>query len=607
MKAMTMKRHHILAAMAVAAAALPLQAQELHESFYVEGEYIPDVIKREKIHALPEKVSFGIDVTPPAFARKGVVTPYSPYLQALPPFGWRTDRLSFNKRGYVDFGSGSYLNTVGSAGYRVVDGSDTKVDLMLQHNSTSLMKKRFFISDLYNYRRRYDETIALHATHSHSTAGTFSADASWHLGWFNYYNMSSAMPDVLGGDAVWNAPTQTLNDASVSVGWTNSFNNGISAGAAVGYRYFGYRRYYASAVDNDPMKGTREGDLWLQASVRYGFNASSGVELGARGNFLFYSLDKRLGFDGGKADYGNVSLTPAYTFNLPDLSVRLGVRADFTFNAGKQALGVKREFKSAHIAPDVEVQWAPSRVFGIRLDAGGGTRLNTLASLHALDYYSAPALMSTLPSYSPADVSLMFMAGPWSGFSFRAGAGYAFTRNTPLGGTYMVSPALRHESGMENMPDAFGLTVKGYRLMAGVTADTGRWFRFEGDVTWSDQNGEKGWFNGFDRARWTGRLSATTSPLENLDVTLSYDFRLVRQCYMRALFAEPEAPEQYVSSLVRLPLRDLTMLNIGASYRILPTLNVFVSANNLLCHRVDFLPGIKGEGFNIMGGFGVDF
>ena len=75
---------------------------------------------------------------------------------------------------------------------------------------------------------------------------------------------------------------------------------------------------------------------------------------------------------------------------------------------------------------------------GLFLNILGGSRLNTLASLHQYDYYMMPALTSTTPTYTPLDASLGVNLGPFSGFSLGIEARYRVSKNVPLGGWYQA-------------------------------------------------------------------------------------------------------------------------------------------------------------------------
>lgn len=593
-----MKRLNILLLAAVAASTV--QAQELHETLRVEGEYIPEVIRQDKIYTFPGLLPTENESSRLPFSPEGVVSAYSPEILPMTPLGWETRRKVMPRKGYFTLGAGSYLDVTGNAGYRFVDTENTSAGVFLKHNSTSLFRAHpeGMLSDRYRYR--YDELLGVHASHSFEHTGTLSGELWYHFGYFNYYGLS--LPETYI-PAARRFPTQTLNDAGISLKWVSDLSSPLSYNVKAAYRYFGYRDcplpFYS------PLKGDRESVFRLDGGIAYGFTESSSVGLDLGLHVAGYAdTDESSRLD----SYGILSLTPAYSLSKGNLKLKAGIRADIAFNAGPK----DDRYSTFHIAPDVRVDWRKG-VAGIYLHAGGGSTPFTLASGYELDYYQSPLLNSTLPIYSPLDLKAGFVAGPVKGFTAEISLAYRISKNNRTGGWFMaaISPGFV----WNNLPDGYTFSpmtsadykINGLSVGADFRVEAGKYLEFHAAGTYQPQNGTKGYFNGYDRPRWTADLSVTGHPIENLDITLGYEYRGVRKIYTSLMPPAADGFHTPEPLLVGMHLPDITNLSLGASWRVTDSFSLWVKARNLLCRKVQILPLQKEEGLGIMAGFGIVF
>ena len=176
-----------------ACVALPAMAQEkLEGTLNVEGDYIPTVVRQDKIHLLPQKVSFELPALRTSTAQGLLTGDYAPGFSTLPAPVWRGELAEYPWRGYLDLGLGSYLNSTLSAGYRVADTESTRADVWLQHNSTSLFHPRMSEYGRDWKRYTYDERVGVSLRQSLGASGTLSGTLGYHLGLFNYYGAPDA-------------------------------------------------------------------------------------------------------------------------------------------------------------------------------------------------------------------------------------------------------------------------------------------------------------------------------------------------------------------------------------------------------------------------------
>jgi hypothetical protein len=598
--------HIALFAAAVIAAMPAYSQQELHESLYVEGEYIPDVIRQDKIYTFPTKVSFPLEKSKLPYSETGVRTSYRPFISAMPTLGWQTTREISDKRGYLDLAAGSYLNAVASAGYRFIDTDKTTFGAKLQYNSTSLFHPRLGFHDTDLKRKKYDGLLGFYGSHKFDNYGLFDASLYYRAAYFNYYGLGSS--ELVNN---WDkAPTQTLQNVNAHLGWTGTSVRNLDYRVGVNVNYFGYRSVYSELLyPSRYASGSRETDLAVNLGAEYKFAKESRVGLDIDADMLFYGESKtKSGYEDQLFDvdnYANISFSPYYRYVADKLDIKAGVKLDVTADAGPS----DDRYGSLHISPVLRVSWGDN-VYGFYLDVKGGNELYTLASQSQYDYYQLPAQASTTPMFSPVDATIGFNIRPFAGFSAGVHAAYAIKKNMRMGGWYMAM--LNGEGAIFNQPgrnlelyadmlSAGQIDVKGISLGIDAKYEFLKICEVGGSLAYQPQSGETGYFNGYDRPRWVLDSHFSVKPIEALNLSLSYQYRGVRNIYSWS--DNTETGRDIVAT--RLP--DLYMLNIGGDYRITKSFTVFAQANNLLSCRRSVLPMLPCEGFNFLVGFGVLF
>lgn len=600
-------------------AAAPALAQ-FNQSINVEGKYVPEVFRIDRINSLPQHVRFSLDKTPLAYDAKGVPAAFAPFALPMPATGWNDTRELSAYPGYLELGAGSWLNSTLSFGYRFINDSHTTLGVRLQHNSTSLYQPRLSEATETVKEFRYDESLGIFGSHIFSGLGRLDAAVDYHIGNFNYYGFNPYVTSTSAYE-VTKAPTQTLNDIAARVGWqSEQHNDQISWNAEVGARYFGYRSFYLpeqlySASDLFPtaLSPARETDLNIAGGFKFPTSSLSAIGIDLNADILFYSQQTKENEICNKPDnYGLVTLTPFYRFTRDKLNVRVGVDLDLSFNAGTK----NDRYKFLHIAPDVRIDYLAGPV-SLYFHAFGGSALHTLAGSFERDYYQQPTLFSSRPVYSPIDGSLDFNFGPFSGFS--AGLDFAFriSKGEYLGGWYQT--LINNWGNVPGLPATFNganleysyigdlsTNIHGYSIGLNLKYDLGKLLTLKAEGRYQPQNGENGYFNGLDRPRWTADFSAELNPWSTLKFKLAYNYRGVRTIYTQGLYTDlVSGVENNLLTGLRLP--DICMLNFGASYNFTKTFALWLQADNLINRHDDYLPGLPMQGVRIAGGFSLLF
>lgn len=564
---------HILAFVAVAAIPGMASAQSITESVTVEGRYTPDIIPADRLALLPATIALTAPESPMAYDRKGVAAAFAPDALSMAATGWRAKKVYDTSKGYVDVRLGSWLNSSLSAGYAAIRNDDTRLNVYLQHNSTSLWQawkgdesKGIHAAD---HRIRYDETIGADVRHRLSDAGTLTAGVEYHLGYFNYYSTVTQNLE----ENHEKAPTQTVNDLHARVGWIGSGLTRLAYSADADVRHFAYRAMYMPLLQGQPpyryiqTKGERETSINVGGDIKYLLSDNSGNGSSIGTGLRYSGVINAIGNDVNRAE-----ATPAYTLTGRNYSLRLGANLAVVGN------GVKTRFRAA---PDVRFS-ARKGITAFSASVGGGTYLRTLAWRHTMDYYSNPGAGCYEAAYSPLDIRLALQLNPGGRWTWGVEGTWNTTLDESFGGLYQAMLNDNLES-YGKYPESGRL--HGFSVAVNAGYEFCRYLTLRGKASWQPQDGSKGVLNGFDRPEFTADLSAESTPVDKLSIRLDYRLRAKREL---------------------LP-GNFSRLGLSADYRVTDRISLGVELDNLLNRHEEFLPGLLTEGFNAMGGINIIF
>lgn len=544
-----------------------MSAQNLSESVTVEGRYQPEVIAADRIPVLPTALTLKVPDSPMSYDRNGVIAAFAPDALPMEATGWKATKAFDISKGYINVFLGSWLNSSLSAGYNAINTANTRLNIYLQHNSTSLWQawKENAASGTpaADKRFRYDESIGANLKQRFDNAGDLTAALQYHFGYFNYY--ATTIGPVKNGRI--EAPTQNLNDAYANLVWTGTVNENFTYSADADVRYFGYRDAYLPLPNNfnelAKEKGTRETAINIGGKMTAKTGKRGLIELGLRYSGVINSVGN---------DMNRGELLPSYLYTGKTFSMRFGLNAAVVGNGHRTQV---------RIAPDVMFS-ARKGILAFSAKAGGGTYFRTLAWAHMYDYYSDPGMGCHQAAYTPIDALMSFQLNPGGRWTFGIEGGWRTTLDETFGGYYQALL-----NNLELPENAFSESGKiyGFSLRANAGYKFNRYFALSGRFAWQPQDGSKGYFNGFDRAAITTEVSAESSPNDKLSIGLDYRLRAKR---------------------LLLP-GCMSRLNLRGEYRITEKISVGLELNNLLNRHEEMLPGLALEGFNASAGLQITF
>lgn len=578
----------------------------------VEGQYAPLIIETERLNTYPQGQRFELPEVSIAYDMQGVVTDFRPGILSMGANGRKVDRPWTRRKGFIDFRMGSWLNTDLEAGYAILSDNRRELDVSLDFSSSSLYRMAGVPETFATLKRKrlYSGSLGLDYSQLLGAEGLLQAGGEYGLSYFNYYGTTvplSSLPGAAAGNLA--VPYQTANRAKAYVNYLSSPSTVRGWHAEASVNYLGYRRLYGPAPDFDRMKGDRETHLSLGGGYAFNFAECNAIAVDAKGDFLFYGSQTArqpilTSISDKSRNYGIINLTPTYRLEKNRLKVRAGVDMAVCYGA----TGYEPDDARFYVAPDVSLQYSLPCNIGISLTATGGTTPSTLAMREKFDRYQLPYMLWTQPLYSPLDARLGVSAGPFAGFSATASFRYAIAKNTPVGGWYQqflgaYPVATSFLSGSLYSANRQTVDLKGLEANLSLKYSYGSLLAVEMTGTYTPQKGERGVFNGFDRARWTLATKLDVKPISKLNIELGYDYRGVRNCYFYESQALPGVPPELRAW--RLP--DITDLNAKVSYKLLDNLDIYCRADNMLNRHVDWLPGLQTEGVVVQGGIYWEF
>ena len=587
---------------------LPINAQ-LNSSVNVEGEYEPLIIETTRLSTFPQGYKFELPSSELSYEFEGVVSDFRPDLLTMGVTGRQTSRAWRRNKGFLNFNIGSYLNANLHAGYYIAADSVNTLLGEFKFNSSSLYRIHGLPEQFAKPSRRelYNGTLSLNYTRIIGREGLFNAMASYRLDYFNYYGtvVEKNLPD--SDISNFAAPSQTINSFEVSVAYSSSPSLVKGWHAEAYIDYFGYRSLYGPFTTHLKTKGDKETHLHLGGGYAFNFAENSAIALDAKGDFLFFSKPKEeivsLGINSKSRNYGIVALQPSYCMEKNELFIRAGVDLAVAYDV----MGYEPDVAKFYAAPDISIKYHSNKGIGLFLTATGGVTPSSLKLWQEFDPYRMPYLLSNKPVYSPLDAGIGLNVGPFAGFTGAVALRYAIAKNVAIGGWYqeLLGSYPINTPGVTTItnPNFQTINLSGFGIDLNLQYKYGNMVEIGLNSTYIPQNGKRGIFNGFDRARWVVGANVAVIPVSKLRIEAEYEYRGVRNCY---LWAPQELPGVN-PDLLSYRLKDINNFGAKITYSILDNLDIYCSGQNLLNRRVDFLPGLQTEGIAICGGLYFEF
>lgn len=572
--------------------------QNLEREMTLEREYDPSVQDASKVNTLPVIKEPTVKKMPIDYA--GFTVPADPEkeISLLPSGNIMTDILYNKRRGYFNFGAGTYLNLNGDLGYHILSTDKDQLNIWFSHRSTNGKVKYLQIDEKVKAKLN-DNLGGLNFKHTFQRA-ILDMNLKYGYSAFNYYGLpinsflsSTTEEQLKKADRKTNQVDQTIQ-AKIGIGSVD----GSSLGYYIGVDYTNFSHKYGLGIDHD---GPTEHTVKLNFDFNAPFNGNQKIGLAGRVEYFNYSLpdDKKIApgaitpgrfytydFD----NYTSAVLNPYYKIEGDNWNVKLGAKVMIV--AGLDDDSGKTFSASPDIAADVEV--AEKTVLYVA--AGGDLHSNSMYDISQINRYADPS-ESVNPSREWLDAQLGIKSGVAPGFWFDIFGGYKITSNDYFFNTYNNF----YENDFGNVCTIRdGIDTKQLYVGANLKYSYQQLFDIQLKGVYNNWNMEYGkdYIPGGKLDDPIGKpvmelnAGVTVRPIRNLSASLDYYLATGRKAEVYGITQDMD---------------NINELNLTGAYNINDTFGLYLKLNNVLFQKYELYYGYPLQKFSAMIGVNINF
>lgn len=553
------------------------EKENLNREMTLEREYDPTVQDASKVNTLPvikepEVKKMSID-----YATYTVPTDPEKEISILPSGNVMTDIQHNHRKGYFNFGGGTYLNLNGDLGYHILSTDKDHLNLWFSHRSTN-GKVKYIDTDLEKIKAKLNDNMGgLNFKHVFEKA-ILDMGIKYGYSAFNYYGMPIADPvlsntfeeQLAGYDRETNQVNQTIQ---AKIGVESKEEAPIGYLLDLGYTNFSQK--YALSKEYD---GATEQTFDVKFDLNARFNGEQRIGIGGNIEYFNYSLPTANGEEFMEfKNHAEIMLSPYYKVHGDNWKVRLG--ANVMFSTGDES-----EFMaSPNIAADVEVADKTQ----LYLNAGGKMYSNSLHSLAVINRYAAP-FVELLPSLNYLDATVGLRCGAAPGFWFDIFGGYQVTNNEVF-----FIPTYNSMSGAFSRLTTLQADAK--KAFGGVNLKYSYQQLFDINLkgvynSWSVDDIEEA----YGKPEMEITAGITVRPIQKVSASLDYYLATGRKAYLG------EAGGVF-------DMNNINELNLTGTYTFNDTFGAYLKLNNVLGQKYELYYGYPMQSFSAMVGVNINF
>ncbi|GGJ91024.1 TonB-dependent receptor [Parabacteroides faecis] len=568
--------------------------QNLDREMTLEREYDPTVQDASKVNTLPVIKEPEVKKMPIDYAGFTIAADPQKEISLLPSGNIMTD-IQYNKRrGYFNFGGGTYLNLNGDLGYHILSTDKDQLNIWFSHRSTNGKVKYLQIDEKVKAKLN-DNMGGLNFKHNFDKLA-LKMGVKYGYSGFNYYGLpvyldpaSSVVPDFVS-DVETNQVAQTIK---ANVGVESKEDAPVGYLLDLGYTNFSYK--YGAGK---PFDGPTEGTFNLNFGLNAGFGGNQRIGLDGNFQYFNYSLPKEIEIpEGEKAGYtyyfdnfAAATLSPYYKVEGDNWHIKLGINAMFFSGEHKKFMA------SPNISADVEV--ADKTV--LYLKANGELKANSQYDMFQENRYTAP-FSRIMPSRNWLDGIVGIKSGVAPGFWFDIFGGYKITNDN-----YFFAPLLN------NVKDNFGNfstplnMLDSKQLFIGANLKYSYQQLFEVSLkgvynNWKVEETDEFKSIGFTKNEPEAygmpemeiTAGVTVRPIKNLSASLDYYLATGRKSF---LITDGEKN-----------MKNINELNLTGAYNFNDTFGMYLKLNNVLFQKYELYYGYPLQKFSAMIGVNINF
>lgn len=568
--------------------------KNLNREMTLEREYDPFVQDASKVNTLPVVKEPEVRKIPIDYSNYTIAADPQKEISLLPSGNIMT-QMDYNKRrGYFNFGIGTYLNINGDLGYHILSTEKDKLNIWYSHRSTNGKVKYIQMDDEkvkaklndnlggINFKHVFDKTI-------------FSIGAKYGYSAFNYYGLPIDVTSSATNSDLLNRADRETNQVNQTIAANIGFES--KEDAPFGYLLdLGYINFSHKYGLGKPADGPTEHTFDAKFDLNAGFNGNMRIGLGGQVEYFNYSLPGKKETISGTyytyefENHAEVILSPYYKVEGDSWNLKLGANVMLVTGDNSKFMA------SPNIAADIEV--ADKTL--LYLNAGGKLYSNSMYETSLVNRYVNPT-KEIAPSRNWLDATLGIKSGVAPGFWFDVFAGYKITSSDVLFLPSRIYDRDHFGNFSEAMSDIdtkqlfIGANLKySYQQLFDVSLKGvyNNWKANFGD-TWigGEANGELAHAWGKPEMEVTAGL--TVRPVKNVSVLLDYYLATGR-------YTQLGGAGEY-------KMNNINELNLTGTYTFNDTFGVYAKLNNILCQKYEVYYGYPLQSFSAMIGVNINF
>jgi hypothetical protein len=572
--------------LALTVASTQLHAQQdtatvknVNREMTLEREYDPTVQDASKINTLP--------VVKEPEVRKMRIN-YANFTSAVEPTtelnllgsGDLMTPIAFNnRRGYFNFGAGTYLNMNGDLGYHILSTEKDKLGIYFTHRSTN--------GDIKSLQTKLDSKAKLNDN----------------LGVINYKHEFDALALKLAANYGYTSynyygsfPSEILEYTPLEENIVNKqfyVAAGVESKKEEGFNYsldLNYRNFLREYATNPKLFLFTEHAIGVNFDLNASFSGDNKVGLKFLGESLSYTdpVSYPAAFD----SHTGVTLNPYFAKQGVNWNLLLGANVMFVLGATDN-LSVSPNIKFDATIADETVFYA---------NLLGDLKLNSAYQMSMENRYINPAV-GARPSTTWMDGTIGIKSGILPNFWFDVFAGYKATDEDHFYWPSYIVNANGPSDGLVNALDLIyansrklftGVSFKySYQQLLNVSLKGvyNAWSTNGVDVS-KETAAKMPPFKAYNRPSFEFNAGVEVNPIKNLSFLVDYNLGAGRYAQVAG---------------ENVAMKNINELNLKGTYTFNKTFGVYAHLNNLLFQKYDLYYGYASQGFNVMAGVNINF
>ncbi len=539
----------------------------------IEKQYNPIVRDADKITRMPKVEEPSVSRSTVEFAQPVMMSTAKRELSDLSVGDVNTSYNFSDKRGYLGFGGGSYLNLQGDLGYRFIDNNATIFGAEVNHVSTN-GKVRYKDDRFGKAELGCGETFAKLYYKQLLNRITLETDIAYTYNSYKYYGTTTLYDGLMPEDGLMDAFDRRRR----------SYLDYRLAMHSNGSRTWNYKGIFdVTAMWDDYAKIKEQNfDTKFGLSKEFGDNWNMHGDVGL--SLMFYGGDIKTA---NKTNYDNLrnsgllSINPYLSYeNEGVLSARIGA-----------TMGISTDVRpKLGISPDVSMQWTMAPYWLLYGGVTGGLKQYSLADISRQYRYNNVAYQLK-NAYEVANMNVGVRTDIVSGLGIDVFGGFSFTTND----LFMESDFVKLSNG-KSLNTLKAVTHNAAKYNLGMKAD----YKY-GDVFAIDFMAKYIGYNLKDDAvasycpNFEMNSRVMYKPHHKWRLGLTYEGELGRKAVINST--------TNLTSPIVIDADDIHLVNFELNWLMSSSFTVYMNLNNVLSRQQEVYYGMPEQRFAfVLGG-----